>query len=705
MVRNAEQPLADAAQAHRARSAGHLSGLRAVEPGAGRSGQPSPGRLHRAAGIPDGDAGCCGRRRQRAFAACARSGLQSRRRPAEAVRDLAHPCIAARARGALPRRRIRAAFSCRRARRARLRVRAHVGRGLRRDDRAAAHLHAARREAESSSDRRRGMERHVRRRLAAAAAACVGRRADWDGGRAERRALAAGRDPGAVAGGAACGAQGRDVVRSRLPSHGPAGGAPVCGGVIMQRCATNRAPAMMMTEPESRPPLDDGAATMAPSKPTAPVLALDAERVRPYIPRTVQQHLADDPDSQSWIAEGTAAFVDISGFTQLSEQLARKGREGAEQITDVVGGSFESILAVAYQNEGGLLKFGGDALLLWFHGEDHAERACRATVLMRRVLEDVGRIELPGAQVTLQMSQGVHSGQFHFFAVGTAHIEFLPVGPAWSRLAALEREAGGGEILISAETAALVPAECVGAAKGPGLLLQKEPPGETGTLKLTEPPAVPPETLVRCLSPAIRTHVLGGGGMPEHRPVTIAFIRFEGTDALIEDRGVPATAEALHKLVSAVETAVEEQGVSFLASDVDADGGKLILTGGAPKITGNDEERMLLALTRIAASDLPLPIRIGVHRGAVFAGDIGPKYRRTYTVMGDAVNLTARLMAKAEPGKIYATGDVLERSTTQFETTKLEPFVVKGKAEPVQAWSVGRAQSSKARQVLSQRLP
>src|SRR5439155_25855247 len=245
----------------------------------------------------------------------------------------------------------------------------------------------------------------------------------------------------------------------------------------------------------------------------------------------------------------------------------------------------------------------------------------------------------------------------------------------------------------------LVPAECVGAAKGQGLLLQKEPPGETGTLKLTEPPAVPPETLVRCLSPAIRTHVLGGGGMPEHRPVTIAFIRFEGTDALIEDRGVPATAEALHKLVSAVETAVEEQGVSFLASDVDADGGKLILTGGAPKITGNDEERMLLALTRIAASDLPLPIRIGVHRGAVFAGDIGPKYRRTYTVMGDAVNLTARLMAKAEPGKIYATGDVLERSTTQFETTKLEPFVVKGKAEAVQAWSVGRAQSSKARQV------
>ena len=48
--------------------------------------------------------------------------------------------------------------------------------------------------------------------------------------------------------------------------------------------------------------------------------------------------------------------------------------------------------------------------------------------------------------------------------------------------------------------------------------------------------------------------------------------------------------------------------MSFLASDVDADGGKLILTAGAPKGTGNDEERMLLALRKIVASDLqPIP--------------------------------------------------------------------------------------------------
>ena len=60
---------------------------------------------------------------------------------------------------------------------------------------------------------------------------------------------------------------------------------------------------------------------------------------------------------------------------------------------------------------------------------------------------------------------------------------------------------------------------------------------------------------------------------------------------------------------------------------------------------------MLLAVREIMDADGPLPIRIGVNRGSVFVGEVGPPYRRTFTVMGDAVNLAARLMAKAEPGR------------------------------------------------------
>ena len=193
--------------------------------------------------------------------------------------------------------------------------------------------------------------------------------------------------------------------------------------------------------------------------------------------RILQQHLVEDPTRRAWTRKGTAVFVDISGFTKLSERLARKGREGAEQITEAIEKSFESILFVAYENGGSLLKFGGDALLLWFEGDGHAVRACRATVLMRRTLRGVGRIEVPGAKVTLRMAQGVHAGSFHFFAVGTTHTELLPTGPGWSRLVTMEHSAAAGEIVISPETAALLPRWLPGRSARSGNAARREPSG------------------------------------------------------------------------------------------------------------------------------------------------------------------------------------------------------------------------------------
>jgi class 3 adenylate cyclase len=175
----------------------------------------------------------------------------------------------------------------------------------------------------------------------------------------------------------------------------------------------------------------------------------------------------------------------------------------------------------------------------------------------------------------------------------------------------------------------------------------------------------------------------------------VAFVHFDGADELIERSGPRAAAEALDELVRSAQRAADRHGVSFLATDIDRDGGKIILAAGAPQSSGQDEERMLLALREVLEDEHRLPVRIGVNRGHVFAGDIGPPYRRTYTVMGDAVNLAARLMAKAEPGQLLATREVLRRSRTIFRAEALPPFEVKGKAEPVSACSVGEVAGSK----------
>ena len=93
----------------------------------------------------------------------------------------------------------------------------------------------------------------------------------------------------------------------------------------------------------------------------------------------------------------------------------------------------------------------------------------------------------------------------------------------------------------------------------------------------------------------------------------------------------------------------------FLASDIDEDGGKIILASGVPRGQPDHEGRLLRALRAIIDASLPLPLQIGVNDGHVFAGTIGATHRATYTVMGDTVNLAARLMSAAPDGQLYAT--------------------------------------------------
>ena len=101
------------------------------------------------------------------------------------------------------------------------------------------------------------------------------------------------------------------------------------------------------------------------------------EVLTPFVPRLVIDWLRESPDDLYREVEGSMAFVDISGFTALSERLARKGKIGAELMRDTLNGVFIALLDTAYDYGAGLLKWGGDALLLLFDGPDHAAAPAR----------------------------------------------------------------------------------------------------------------------------------------------------------------------------------------------------------------------------------------------------------------------------------------------------------------------------------------
>ncbi len=207
----------------------------------------------------------------------------------------------------------------------------------------------------------------------------------------------------------------------------------------------------------------------------------------PYLPRLVRGW-SEEPDSPRMrLLDGSLVSVDISGFTALAERLQTKGKAGAEELVTRISDVFDALIAVAERHGGDVLKFRGDALLLLFTGERHAERACGAASDMQWTIERVGSAESSVGPVELRMSAGVHSGPCHFFLTREPHRELLVAGPAATHVFELEDLAGAGEIVVSADTAAALDPGWLGDERDGARLMTRL---DSGASAIPPPPAV-----------------------------------------------------------------------------------------------------------------------------------------------------------------------------------------------------------------------
>jgi class 3 adenylate cyclase/tetratricopeptide (TPR) repeat protein len=410
------------------------------------------------------------------------------------------------------------------------------------------------------------------------------------------------------------------------------------------------------------------------------------EASRSYVPRLALEWDETAAGARARTLDASLLGLDVSGFTALSERLAERGKLGAEELIRLISQAYAGLIDIAERCGGDVLKFRGDALLMLFDGPGHELRAARAAVEMQAYIRATGTTESSVGPVTLGMAAGLVSGSCHLFLVGEGRRELIVCGPSASATLALEDAAEAGEILVSARTAEALPPGAVGAAREGAFLLRQEAGIDAGPF--APPVAEARVDLAQFLPPALRPPILAGAVEAEHRYATAAFLKFGGGDAMCDDPA--AAAESLAALADVVTSVTDDLGVTWLESDIDRDGGKLYLVAGAPAGTGDDEERMLRAVRAIVDAGAGPPIAVGVHRGPVLAGPIGSWARRTYAVMGDTVNLAARLAARAEKREILATADVVERSSTGYETTPRQ-FLMKGKSRPVTGHSVGAA--------------
>src|SRR3954447_1204576 len=219
---------------------------------------------------------------------------------------------------------------------------------------------------------------------------------------------------------------------------------------------------------------------------TAPALTA---ALAPYVPAFVVDWAATGTHDLVRVVDGSLLSADISGFTALSERLAGMGRAGAEELTDLLNRCFDDMIATASAFGGDVLKFGGDALLILFRGDDHANRACSAAIGMRTAIAKP-LVSARAGRVKLRMSQGIHSGDFTLFLLDGSHRDLFVTGPGATATVDCEAEANAGEILLSAGTAALVDPAWLGENRDGRVLLRRRQPGASSATRGSAPPDV-----------------------------------------------------------------------------------------------------------------------------------------------------------------------------------------------------------------------
>lgn len=181
---------------------------------------------------------------------------------------------------------------------------------------------------------------------------------------------------------------------------------------------------------------------------------------------------------------------------------------------------------------------------------------------------------------------------------------------------------------------------------------------------------------------------LGG----ETRDVAVIFCDIRGFTSISQGMEPKAVIEMLNGHMSALTRIVHEHhGV------VDKFVGDSIMSlFGAPKSYGGDAEaavRCAWAMVRErerlnAEAAIPLRIGIGIACGPVLAGCMGSENRLDYTVVGERVNLAARLCSVAGQMEVVVDETVRSQLTSDFKTEPLESLSLKGFSGTVTAYRV-----------------
>lgn len=412
-----------------------------------------------------------------------------------------------------------------------------------------------------------------------------------------------------------------------------------------------------------------------------------------YVPAQVARRLAHDPSPltapRSEQFQAAIFFADISGFTPLAERLAHQGPAGTEELRRLLNVFFDQLINLISDHGGDVVKFAGDALLaVWpAHGNDETIsivtlRAAQCGLVAQMLLNNYPVAEdwklflrvSVGAGEVLAADVGGERGRWEFLLAGSPVVQ---VGPG-------EKQAERGEVVLSPPAWALVQHSCVGRPLQNGYMRLEELRVPLRPLAAPDVSALPVEaeaSLKAYIPAAIVKRLDAGqtGWLAELRRVTVLFVQIIGLE-----ESAALSLDKLQTVLQTLQTTLYKHEGSVRQFIVDDKGAVLIGVLGLPPLSHEDDAaRGAQAALAIQAElgKLGLHSGIGVTTGRAFCGTVGSETRHEYAVVGDVVNLAARLMGVAQKTQsILCDAVTYHAASNRVAFEALPPIPIKGKA-------------------------
>jgi class 3 adenylate cyclase/tetratricopeptide (TPR) repeat protein len=413
---------------------------------------------------------------------------------------------------------------------------------------------------------------------------------------------------------------------------------------------------------------------------------MSAVRYAPFVSPLVLRRLARVPAPINAPEESSLAGVilvaDVSGFTSFTESLSTAGPAGAETVKDALNACFGPLIEIVGSHGGDVLQFAGDAVVALFPSADQndlTDAVARAEAAARAVQQRVGSVAIAG-HATLRLRIGIGAGSIRNAVVGGVEDRWFSLAGGDALGQAMEqasRSAAGETSISPAAQRWMNRPSPITVRPAPSIVLSAE---ALGAIR----PFVPR---------ALQTRLDAGltDWLAEFRRISTLFARVRTTSATPLDD--------LHQMVTSMQSAVYRNGGTVNQFVIDDKGTTLLAAWGVPGHTHEDDAARAVAAAlaiRDAFAAAGLGGSVGVGTGQIFAGVRGNNQRCEFGLIGDSVNLAARLM-EAGDGRVLcdATTRLGARRHVFFEA--LQPMALKGRTGPVAAYQPVRARAKSVR--------